>query len=230
MKNIKSFVMIGLLAPLALAGCRKIETGLTDVTYYAVIDLAGDNPYVMNLGESYEEPGFSATMNGEDITDKISVSGNVDSSTPGIYTVSYTAVNEDGFSSSVSRSVYVLNPGGVENIYNSSTKIGSKSYRVPGFLVTGTDTPGVYKLEDLCGGFYYYGQYPGYEASGYDFHWEALFSVNADNTLTLLSTGDWYFGADAYDTSSFTGTYDPETGVLAYQFATVSVTLTPFQI
>lgn len=225
MKN-KTIFVIMTLAALTLASCRKIETGLTDVTYYAVIELEGANPYVIHLGESYTEPGFTAILNGEDISSKVSVGSNVDSSTPGIYSVTYSAVNEDGFSSSVSRAVYVLNPGGIDNLYSSYTRIGSTAYRVPAFLIKATGTAGVYEMEDLLGGFYYYGRYPGYEPT-YDFHCESRFSINDDNTLKLISTGSWYFGS-SYDYSTFTGTYDPATGVLDFNFDGVFVTLTPF--
>lgn len=226
MKNKTLLVLAGFLAFLVSAGCRKIETGLTDITYFAVIELEGANPYVINLGDNYSEPGFTAILNGSDISSNVTVGSNVNTSVPGIYSVTYTAVNEDGFSSSVSRAVYVLNPGGIDNVYSSYTRIGNTAYRVPSFLIKSTGTPGVYEMEDLLGGFYYYGRYPGYEPT-YDFHCESKFSINDDNTLNLISTGSWYFGS-SYDYSTFTGTYDPTTGVLDFNFDGVYVTLTPF--
>ena len=222
----KSLYLIVCAAALFVLGsCQKLTTeGMTRTTYYPVLDLEGDNPYVVVLGGSYVEPGFTATLNGEDVSAGVTVSSDVDTSAPGIYSVTYSATNEDGFSASINRDVYVLNPGGIDNVYSSHARMGSRDYQNLPIVITkyAEDT---YLIEDLCGGFYCYGRYPGYEPT-YDFHAEALFQINADNTISLVGAGPWYF-KNSFDYGNFTGTYDPETGVIDYDFDDLLVTLTP---
>lgn len=210
-------------ALLMTVGCSK-TTGLIDVTYYASIELEGANPYIITLGSSYSEPGYVATLNGEDITSQVVVNSNVDSSKPGIYSVTYTATNSDGFSSSSTRSVYVLNPGNIDNVYSSHCLMGAREYNnLP--IVISKVSDGVYSLEDMCGGFYCYGRYPGYEPT-YDFHADVTFSLNEDGTFNILTIGDWYFKT-SFDYGNITGGYDAETGIFDYNFDGLSVTLTP---
>lgn len=219
------YLIVCAAAIFVLGSCQKLTTeGVTRTTYYPVLGLEGDDPYVIVKGQSYVEPGFTATLNGEDVSDGVTVSSNVDNSTPGIYSVTYSAVNEDGFSASISRDVYVLNPGGIDNVYSSDCYMGSRAYSGLPIVITqvAADT---YMVEDLCGGFYCYGRYPGYEPT-YDFHAETLFKINADNTITLGAAGSWYFKS-SFDYNNFTGTYDPETGVIDYFFDDLYVTLTP---
>ena len=64
----KNLILLLSAALLALAtSCEKTSQGLTRITYYPVISLQGDNPYVVQLGGTYTEPGYSASLNGEEI-------------------------------------------------------------------------------------------------------------------------------------------------------------------
>ena len=127
MKKNLIFLLSAALMVLA-TGCEKTSKGLTRITYYPVITLQGDNPYVVQLGENYSEPGFTASLNGEDYTSNVQISSNVDSSVPGIYSVTYSATNPDGCSYSTTRDVYVLNPGGIANVYLSHCWMGTRDY------------------------------------------------------------------------------------------------------
>ena len=151
----------------------------------------------------------------------------MDSSVPGIYSVTYSATNPDGCSYSTTRDVYVLNPGGIANVYLSHCWMGTRDYTdLP--IVISPVSDGVYFLEDLCGGFYCYGRYPGYEPT-YDFHADAEFSLNEDGSFNIRKAGDWYFKG-SFDYSNITGGYDSETGVFDYNFDGLRVTLTPFTL
>jgi hypothetical protein len=151
----------------------------------------------------------------------------VDSSVPGIYSVTYSATNPDGCSYSTTRDVYVLNPGGIANVYLSHCWMGARDYKdLP--IVISPVSDGVYELEDLCGGFYCYGRYPGYEPT-YDFHGEVQFSLNEDGSFDLKKIGDWYF-VGSFDYDNITGGYDFETGIFDYDFDGLRVTLTPFTL
>lgn len=227
MKKNLIFLLSAALMVLA-TGCEKTSKGLTRITYYPVITLQGDNPYVVQLGEKYTEPGYTATLNGEDYTDNVQTSSNVDSSVPGIYSVTYSATNPDGCSYSTTRDVYVLNPGGVANVYISHcwNNSGSRNYdNIP--IVISPISDGVYEIEDLLGGYYFAGVYPGYEPT-YNFHATVQFSLNEDGTFNVLKIYDWYFKG-SFDYTNITGGYNPETGVFKYNFDGINVALTPFE-
>ena len=223
MKN-RILTILCAAAVVVVAGCTE-KVDPIDITYYADIQLEGANPYVVQLGESYTEPGFTALLGGEDYSSNVTISSDVDTSSPGIYSVTYSAVNPDGFASSVTRDVYVLNPGGIANVYNSYCYMGTRAYNV--VIVISEVGDGVYEIEDLCGGFYCYGRYPGYEPT-YDFHAEATFTINEDGSLNILSAGNWYFKT-SFDYDNITGGYDAETGVFDYDFDGLGVVLTPFE-
>ena len=224
----KNLILLLSAALLVMAtGCEKTSKGLTRITYYPIITLQGDNPYVVQLGGSYSEPGYTATLNGEDYTSNVQVSSNVDSSVPGIYSITYSATNPDGCSYSATRDVYVLNPGGVANVYVSDCRYGTRQYSgIP--IVISPVSGDVYELEDLCGGYYFAGRYPGYEPT-YNFHARVQFSINEDGTFNFKKIYDWYFKA-SFDYTNVVGGYDAETGVFDYYFDGVYVTLTPFTI
>lgn len=75
-----------------------------------VITLNGGNVSVL-LGGVYNDPGFSAKddLDG-DITDKVSVSGNVDTSVAGAYTLTYTVTDAAGNTATAKRTVTVYVP------------------------------------------------------------------------------------------------------------------------
>lgn len=224
----KNFILFLSAALLVLAtSCEKTSQGLTRITYYPVISLQGDNPYIVQLGESYSEPGYTASLNGEDYTSGVKVSSNVNSAVPGIYSVTYSATNPDGCSWSTTRDVYVLNPGGVANIYIAHCWMGTREFNgIPTVVKPISD--GVYEIDDMCGGFYYAGRYPGYEPT-YDFHADTQFTLNEDGTFNVTKIGDWYFKG-SFDYGNITGGYDFETGIFDYDFDGLRVTLTPFTL
>ena len=73
-----------------------------------VIHLTGDLNVSMNVGSEYKEPGYSAIdAKDGDITSKVEVTNNIDASKAGIYRVTYSVVNSDGVTTTVSRTVTV---------------------------------------------------------------------------------------------------------------------------
>ena len=120
--------------------------------------------------------------------------------------------------------MYVLNPGGIDNVYMSHARMGSRDYNnLP--IVISKVSDGVYELEDLCGGFYCYGRYPGYEPT-YDFHADVQFSLAEDGSFIIKKIGNWYF-KNSFNYENITGGYDAETGIFDYDFDDLLVTLTP---
>jgi hypothetical protein len=147
-------------------GCERELTseGVSRTTTYAVVTIGGDNPTFLAVGEAYTEPG--ATTN---TGDPVTISGTVDVNTPGVYTVSYSATNIDGFTNSVNRTVYVSNTGdlvsSIEGLYTATvvrvdpaeTWDGLQFIRI--WNVGGND----YELSHGLGGFYALGRAYGYD-------------------------------------------------------------------
>jgi len=87
-----------------------------------VLTLAGEESLFLKLGEAYTEAGYSATDNADgDITSKVVVSGSVDTSKIGIYTITYSATDSSNNTSTRTRRIYVYDP-------NNSTPNGKVIY------------------------------------------------------------------------------------------------------
>lgn len=73
-----------------------------------VIELFGDNKITITVGDKYSELGAIAMDNVDgDITSKIKITGNVDTKTPGTYTIKYTVSDSSKNKSSLERIVIV---------------------------------------------------------------------------------------------------------------------------
>lgn len=217
------------MAGFTLSSCSDKETeGTSRITTYAVLELNGDAYETVQLGSSYNDPGCTAKMGDEDVTDKIVTDGAVNTNELGYYDLSYRVINADGFAANASRTVAVVDKANFASPYFAESQYGSRHfYNAPIAIEDNGD--GTYTIEDLAGGFYSYGRYPGYDAMGYDFFLDATLSLNADNTINLVEcNGDnWYWGDPMTLTS---GTYDPATGtvtlVLDFDGTPMYVTLT----
>ena len=215
---------LGMLS-LGFTSCNDDEDQMTDtrVTHFAQLDLLGDDLVEINVGDTYKEPGFVATEAGEDISSKVVVSGTVDTSVPGFYDLNYSVSNVDGFAVSATRTVMVKDLNKFASAYFGESVYGSRHYY--GAPITISDLGGGnYLIDDILGGFYAYGRYPGYP---YDFLLEAAIHLNEDNSIELLQFGDWYWGADVPELLN--GSYDPATGTVLLEMdfgAPFTVTLT----
>ena len=219
--------MLALAAPV-LTSCSDDETeGKSRITTYAVLELNGSAYETVQMGTAYNDPGCVATMGTEDVSSQIVTSGTVNTNQLGYYTLSYKVVNSDGFAATASRTVAVVDKNNFASTYFAESQYGSRHYYNAPIEIT-DNGDGTYEIEDLAGGFYCYGRYPGYEPT-YDFHLESIIKLNADNTIEIVEcNGDnWYWGESMTLT---TGTYDPATGkvtlVLDFSGTPMYVTLT----
>jgi hypothetical protein len=202
------------LAALWFAGCHEDTTeGVTSITYYPSITLLGDARVIVDKGTTYTDAGCVVMLNGEDVTDDAIIRSTVDTSRPGIYSVSYFASNEEGFSASSERQVLVVDPASFATVYWGESEFGARHYYDALVVITEAGG-GAYRIDDLAGGFYFNGRYPGYEPS-YDFHLEAELALNGDQSLTLLDVGSWYW--DGTDMSLTSGVYDPATKTITME-------------
>lgn len=227
MRKIFYCILMGGLFMGTATSCDDSTEDLSKVTYFAELNLKGDDFVKLSLGETYTEPGYEATENGEDISERVKVSGSVNSATPGFYNLVYSVANVDGFSVSKTRQVMVVDPDHFASAYQGESQAGTRHYTGAPILITENED-GTYLIDDLLEGLQFYGMNPGFEPM-YDFHAEAKVKLNDDNTLSLLEVGNWYFASQL--TLSLTeGKYNPETGVVTmtvdYGGTPLSVTLT----
>lgn len=153
-KNMKLYKKISFLALaiVTLVSCEVADPIESDITYYPEVELLGDELMLIEEGSTFEDPGISATIQGEEVP--FETVGNVDTSTPGMYTVTYKAANEDGFAATVDRTVVVYeNNGTIAGYWHGSSSNGT------GFpvLITSTDDPNVFEVTDVLVGHYEYG-------------------------------------------------------------------------
>lgn len=84
-----------------------VEATPTDQTA-PVITLSGGNQ-TRTVGETWSEPGFSASDNVDgDLTDQVVVTGTVNTNVPGTYTLTYSVTDAAGNTSTATRTVTVL--------------------------------------------------------------------------------------------------------------------------
>lgn len=75
------------------------------------LTLTGESALSLELGSTYTEPGYTATDNCDgDITDRVTVSGSVDTSAAGTYTLVYTVKDSYDNTATASRTVTVREP------------------------------------------------------------------------------------------------------------------------
>lgn len=214
-KNIFFATAIALVS-LGLVSCGdKDSEGLSRLTTYAVLEMNGDDFVKINVGDSFTDPGCVATMGGEDVSSEIVTTTDLDTSTPGFYTVNYSVVNADGFAATASRDIMVVDPNNFASAYLGESQFGSRHYYNAPINIT-KRADGTYLIDDLGGGMYFWGRFPGYEPT-YDFHLEAVLKLNADNTIEVLAQGSWYWGSGADENFAITSAnYDPATGTVSF--------------
>jgi len=108
MKNILKYHIAIATAAIAMAtiSCSTEDPVGSTVTNYAILEMAGDRITVLTEGDAFTDPGVIGTIDGEVVD--VTVDGNVDTNTPGVYNIYYSAINEDGFPAEVRRIVIVL--------------------------------------------------------------------------------------------------------------------------
>lgn len=196
---------------LGLSSCSDDSSAdKSRITYYAVLEMNGDAYMTTPVGSNFADPGCVATMAGEDVSDQIVVSGSVNTSVVGFYNLGYTVVNADGFPATASRTVAVVDPNNFASAYFGESQYGSRHYFNSPVNIT-DNGDGTYTIDDILGGFYAYGRYPSY-LGVLDFFLDAVIKLNADNSIELVSYGDWYWGSDVPD--FLNGSYDPATGTV----------------
>ena len=176
MKNIKKLVLGVLALSMALSSCStENEIGST-VTVYPIITLSGDDPYFVEAGGSFTDPGAVATIGDEEVpieTEFVgryrgNVSTTLDTNISDIYNLNYTAINEDGFEAVASRQVIVAKTGdlvnSIEGLYTSTVfRNGvqgspASAYTDIEYILIWKNADGTYEMSDSFGGWYLFGR------------------------------------------------------------------------
>jgi hypothetical protein len=209
-KNI-FFAMILAMVSFALTSCGdKDSEGLSRFTYYPVLELQGETYMVVDKGTTFQDPGYTATLNGEDVSSQVAVSSNVNTGKSGIYSVVYSIVNSDGITANARRTVVVLDPNSaVEGFYLTTAdsyrlRQGAQvAYGRPFEILIIDNGDGSYSVDDILGGWYC--QRAGY---GTNYAMEGTITIDADGTVncTYNYVPGWGDGLD-----DFEGTFDAAT-------------------
>ena len=204
----------------SLTSCNDSKDELTDsrLTYYVKLDMQGDAFVQVPIGSTYTDAGCTATMNGEDATSRIITTGldAIDTNTAGLYTVTYSAVNNDGFPASVTRTVAVCDPTITTDISGTWT-LQAGSYRLYKGAQTPyadytikirKDAPGIFYISDFLAGWY--DQRAGYGSS---YACKGYVQLLADGTLKCLES---YVPGWSDSLEDFEGSYDEATGTIEW--------------
>lgn len=209
-KNIFFAMMLALVC-FALTSCGdKDSEGKSRFTYYPVLELDGSSYMVIDKGSAFQDPGYTATLNGEDVSDQVKVSSDLNTGKSGIYTVVYSIVNSDGITANARRTVVVLDPNdAVEGFYlnladSYRLREGAQvAYGKDFEILIINNGDGSYSVDDMLGGWYC--QRAGY---GTRYAMEGLITIADDGTVDLEGgfVPGWSDGPD-----DFEGTFDAAT-------------------
>jgi len=204
MRNIIAIIMAVFV--LVFISCEKDTSTeeISTITNYVNIDLEGDELMTVPLGAGYDEPGFTAVEGDEDVTSTVEIDGSVNDEV-GLYNLEYSAVNEDGFPSSVERTVIVYDPD-APDVDLTGEYAGERIGGGGGTVTITKLAPGFFEASDFFGGYYEF--IAGY-GSAYRLH--TFFQLFEDNTYQSLSNSSPWGPWEVLD-----GKYDPENQVLTH--------------
>lgn len=103
---IATFIFTAALFTFTACDDTSDTENVSRITNYPIVNLNGESIVVLTQGDTYEELSAVATAGTEELP--LTTVGTVDANTPGVYKVSYTATNSDGFPASKTRTVIVL--------------------------------------------------------------------------------------------------------------------------
>ena len=142
----KIIISLMCLTALFLVSCDVESTeNLSSITNYAVIEIIDSNEIILNQGDSWTDPGANVTLAGAPFPYETSLV--VDTNTPGVYYIDYSAVNDEGFSASARRTVVVVSTA--PSAYNLAGSWARSTNGSPGTCIQISDR---YYTYDNAGG------------------------------------------------------------------------------
>jgi hypothetical protein len=216
--NMKRYFYLVFLSVFLLSGCEKETENISKTTYYCDFSLNGEPVEFVSLGGSYSEPGWEALDQGVDVSDAVVVSGSVNPAVAGLYNLTYSVNNTDGFPAILTRQVVVYNtePSPLESGFYTVSKLsnrnGSTSYGQDFTILIYQVSPAKFYVSDLLGG--YYDQRAGY---GSAYAMTGSIKLESDNTVSLIESSVQGWG-DSLDGLS-NGVYNPDTKTISWAAA-----------
>jgi hypothetical protein len=195
--------------------CEKETEGLSRVTYYCDLELKGNSVEFAALGGTYNEPGWEAYENGEDVSGAVVVTGTVNTGVAGLYKLTYSVNNTDGFPKIATREVvvYDVSPSpmasGFYTVSRNSNRNGVTLYGRDFTILIYQVRAGVFYVSDLFGG--YYDQRAAYGSS---YAMTGHITLANNNTITLNDSHVDGWG-DSLDGMT-KGVYDPATKTVSW--------------
>ena len=126
------------------------RVGISKVTYYANIVLTGSPVISIIKGSAFTDPGVKAEAGGTEVP--VTTTGTVNSDEVGLYTLTYSATNADGYSSSASRIVVVIPSAELPGVDLSGTYLAVPVGTTPGPAQISKVAEGVYYSTDIWTG------------------------------------------------------------------------------
>ncbi|MEO8240268.1 MAG: immunoglobulin-like domain-containing protein [Flavobacterium sp.] len=172
MKNLKKLRVLGIsVLILAMFSCSLDPVIGSKVTNFPVMSLIGPETVFVPLGTTYNDPGIIATESGASIaytsksTGKYRNATTLNTNIADEYVQTYTAVNKDGFSNSITRKVIVYKTGdlvnSIEGVYistvrrNGSLLSASQGSSVDmKYVYIWKNADGTFEISDAFGGWY----------------------------------------------------------------------------
>ncbi|BAX79461.1 BT_2262 family domain-containing protein [Labilibaculum antarcticum] len=204
-KNIMLWAIISSLC--FFTACDEVDTEGISVEYS--FDLTDGADLIVQLGDAYTDPGYKATYDGANVTDKVVVEGIVDPNIVGFYKVKYTYTPPNGAGIPRERQVIVSDKSITTDISGKyTTQDGTHRIRdgartdYSGIEVEIEQiAPGFFSVSNLIGGYYsdYVGYGARYAAAGY-------VQLKADNSISVLSSSvlGWGDSLDFLNNAAYT--------------------------
>ncbi|WP_299825074.1 immunoglobulin-like domain-containing protein [uncultured Pontibacter sp.] len=149
MKNRNKFLSVAFaFIVVFLSGCEKDDetAKVSFVTTYPIVNINGEQWNVLMVGEAFTDPGAEA-LEGETPIE-VTTTGAVDVNTPGVYVLTYTAFNQEGFSASATRYVGVITPEAAAIDLSGQYK---RNAGAEGVSTVTLIEPGLYQTDNIGG-------------------------------------------------------------------------------
>jgi hypothetical protein len=224
MKTTYKYCLAMVFALFMFTSCEKETEDLSSSTHLCELTLNGATSMAVPMGETFTDPGYKAIEGERDVTSNVTVTGSVNTAQAGTYVLTYTIKNTNGFITSKKRTVLVTDKSTFSGAYFGESEFGVRHYYDAPVEIAELGY-GFFEIDDILGGFYNYGRYPGYGDYGYDFMADATLKLNADNTISLIGVGEWYF--DDSPIEIVVGIFDPDNGKVTL---TLDFDGTPFYV
>lgn len=229
----KNIYIILLLITGTLVSCVNDDTqGVSRITNYPIITINGSSDIVLEQGAAYTDGGAVSTEDGNEIPTTTTTSSGTyfglsfSTDNPDTYTVTYSAVNADGFSGTALKHIIVTPPNGdlvnsIEGTYTAEVSRGTESYTGLEYIFIKKIGVDEYAISNANAGFYSLGR-------GYGTDYAALGATIKANNIT---TNDFTYTPGYIDpfglsitisdmqvdavnkTISFTNQYNTTTGI-----------------